>query len=116
MSLKTDPAMLAYDATPGPWGAVIGATNGGGRLIIESYDFGAIAVTSLRGAPTAQSRLSPDSPYFRSSSIAVVESNARLSRAHGYETVKQIRAVPRKIFKLELTKGETKWAQKLKQT
>ena len=76
--IKTDPSMLVYDATPGPWESVIGATNGGGRLIIESHDFGAIAATSKRGAPSTQSRLSPDSPYYRSSELAVIESNARL--------------------------------------
>ena len=76
--IKTDPTMLVYDATPGPWQSVIGATNGGGRLIIESHDFGAIAATSKRGAPSTQSRLSPDSPYYRSSELAVIESNARL--------------------------------------
>ena len=26
--IKTDPTMLVYDATPGPWQSVIGATNG----------------------------------------------------------------------------------------
>ena len=76
--IRTDPTMLVYDATPGPWQAVMGATDGGGRLIVESHDFGAIAATSKRGAPTTQSRLSPDSPYYRSSEIAVIESNARL--------------------------------------
>ena len=99
--IKTDPSMLVYDATPGPWESVIGATNGGGRLIIESHDFGAIVATSKRGAPSTQSRLSPDSPYYRSqikqlqprmsisvhlaplcrsriSELAVIESNARL--------------------------------------
>ena len=76
--IQTDPTMLVYDATPGPWEAVIGATDGGGRLIINSHDFGAIAATSKRGAPTTQSRLSPDSPYYRSSELAVIESNARL--------------------------------------
>jgi len=76
--IKTDPTMLVCDATPGPWQSVVGATNGGGRLIIESHDFGAIAATSKRGAPSTQSRLSPDSPYYRSSELAVMESNARL--------------------------------------
>jgi hypothetical protein len=76
--IKTDPTMLVCDATPGPWQYVAGATNGGGRLIIESHDFGAIAATSKRGAPSTQSRLSPDSPYYRSSELAVMESNARL--------------------------------------
>ena len=37
--IKTDPTMLVCDATPGPWQSVVGATNGGGRLIIESHDF-----------------------------------------------------------------------------
>ena len=55
--IKTDPTMLVCDATPGPWQSVIGATDGGGRLIIESHDFGAVAATSKRGAPTTQSRL-----------------------------------------------------------
>ena len=76
--IKTDPTMLVCDATPGPWQSVVGATNGGGRLIIESHDFGAIAATSMRGAPSTQSCLSPDSPYYRSSALAVMESNARL--------------------------------------
>jgi hypothetical protein len=76
--IKTDPTMLVCDATPGPWQSVVGATNGGGRLIIESHDFGAIAAMSKRGAPSTQSRLSPDSPYYRSSELAVMESNARL--------------------------------------
>lgn len=76
--IRTDPTMLVCDATPGPWQAVIGATDGGGGLIIESHDFGPIAVTSKRGAPTTQSRLVPDSPYYRSSEQAVIESNARL--------------------------------------
>ena len=34
--MKTDPTMLVCNATPGPWQSVVGATNGGGRLIIES--------------------------------------------------------------------------------
>ena len=76
--IKTDPTMLVYDATPGPWQSVVGATDGEGRLIIESHDFGAIAATSKRGAPTTQSRLNPDSPYYRSSELAVIEANARL--------------------------------------
>jgi len=52
--------MLVCDATPGPWQSVVGATNGGGRLIIESHDFGAIAAMSKRGAPSTQSCLSPE--------------------------------------------------------
>ena len=76
--IKTDPTMLVCDATPGPWQSVVGATNGGGRLIIESHDFGAIAAMSKRGAPSTQSCLSPDSPYYRSSELSVMESNARL--------------------------------------
>ena len=75
--IRTDPTMLVCDATPGPWLAVVGRTDGGGRLIIESHDFGAIAATSKRGAPTTQSRLSEDSPYYRSE-LAVMEANARL--------------------------------------
>ena len=78
---KTNPKMLVYRATPGPWQSVTSYTDGGGRLIIESPDFGAIAATSLRGAPSTQSRLSPDSPYYRSSELAVVESNALLLAA-----------------------------------
>ena len=65
--IKTDPTMLVCDATPGPWQSVVGATNGGGRLIIESHDFGAIAAMSKRGAPSTQC-----------SELAVMESNARL--------------------------------------
>lgn len=76
--IKTDPTMLVCDATPGPWQSVIGATDGGGRLIIESHDFGAVAATSKRGAPTTQSRLPSDSPYYRSSELAVIEANACL--------------------------------------
>lgn len=78
---KTNPKKLVYKATPGPWQSVTSYTDGGGRLIIESPDFGAIAATSLRGAPSTQSRLSPDSPYYRSSELAVVESNALLLAA-----------------------------------
>jgi len=74
--IKTDPTMLVCTATPGPWQAVdeakvsvfslyrsfhsAGATNGGGRLIIESHDFGPIAAMSM------------------SSELAVTESDARL--------------------------------------
>ena len=78
---KTNPKMLVYKATPGPWQSVTSYTDGGGRLIIESPDFRAIAATSLRGAPSTQSRLSPDSPYYRSSKLAVVEANALLLAA-----------------------------------
>ena len=77
--------------TPGPWSIAAATGAGNDRIIIESYDFGAIAAISKNGAPRHQDRLSADSPYYQGQ-IMTMEANAQLIVAAPdlYEACKEV--------------------------